>query len=199
MRRVLITAFDPFGGDEKNSSMMTLERLPEKVGETEIFKMIVPTVYDKCADFAWEKAKECGAEAILAMGQAGGRRGVSLEAAALNYALSDTPDNAGEKRRGVKLSENGENAYFSTLPIKNMTEAAKRAGYDAFISVSAGAFVCNSMLYFLLKAAEDEKSKIKCAFVHLPFAKEQGKDDYSLSVEKMADCVSIIINSMWEA
>lgn len=197
MKKILVTAFDPFGGEEINSSMEVLKALPEAADNIKTEKLVVPTVYFKCAADAWRAAKEAGADAILAMGQAGGRRAVAVEKRALNFANSETADNMGSIFRGVKLSETGKDEYFSTLPTEKMAEAAKCAGFDAYVSSDAGLFVCNSMLYSLLEMASGEDSGIRCAFVHLPYVKAQGKDAFSMETADAARCVWEMIKSIF--
>lgn len=197
MKSLLVTAFNPFGGDSTNSSMAVLEALPEKIGDIKTEKLLVPTVYNTCAEKAWQRAKEKGVAAILAMGQAGGRDAVTPEKKAVNMADAAMADNKGVVLNKAKLSEDGRDEYFSTLPVEKMAEAARRAGYVSYVSMSAGLFVCNSMLYGLLKRADDENSGIKCAFLHLPFAKEQGKDAFSMETRDLVRCVSEIIKSIF--
>ncbi len=186
--RILVTAFDPFGGDDTNSSLMVLNALKDKIGDVDITKLEIPTVYGDCAVKAWEKAKEIKADAILSLGQAGGRTKVSVEAIGINFACADLADNNGVKKDGEKLFDVGENALFSTLPVKEMAKTA-----EGYVSVSAGGFVCNSLLYTLLKNAKEENENIKAGFVHLPYAKTQGKEGFSMSLEKMVECVELMI------
>lgn len=190
---VLVTAFDPFGGMDTNSSLMVLESLGNKVGNIHIEKLVVPTVFNDCVSLAWDKAMEIGADAIVCMGQAGGRGCITLEVIGINYAFANICDNRGIKIEGEKLSDDGENAIFSTLPVKDMVNAVKNAGFDASLSVSAGGFVCNSLLYGLLKKAQDAKCDIKIGFVHLPYEKTQGKDGFAMNAEDMLLCVEKMI------
>lgn len=191
--KVLVTAFDPFGGMDTNSSLMVLEKLPDKIGNIELEKMVVPTVYKECARIAWERAVNIGADAILSMGQAGGRGAVTVEVIGINYAFATIGDNKGTVLDGEKLTHDGDDAIFSTMPVKAMVQSVKSAGFDASLSVSAGGFVCNSMLYSLLKNAKDFGKNIKVGFVHLPYEASQGKEGFSMSAEDMRICVEEMI------
>ncbi len=191
--KILVTAFDPFGGMDTNSSLMVLEKLPDKIGNIEIEKLVVPTVYKECAHIAWEKAVAIGADAILSMGQAGGRGSVTVEVIGINYAFATIGDNKGVKSDGEKLTPDGDDAIFSTMPVKDMVQCVKNAGFDASLSVSAGGFVCNSMLYCLLKNAKDCNRDIKVGFVHLPFEVSQGKEGFAMSADDMRICVEEMI------
>lgn len=194
--KVLVTAFDPFGGNDTNSSMMVLEILKDYVDDIEIKKLIIPTVYTKCASIVWEEAVRLGADAVLSLGQAGGRAGITVEVVGINYAYAGMKDNAGVMKNGEKLFENGADALFSTLPVKAMVEAAQRGGFRADLSLSAGGFVCNSLLYTLLRNAREEGSSLKVGFVHLPYETGQLKEGFSMDRADMALCVEEMIREI---
>lgn len=191
--KILVTAFDPFGGDSENSSLIVLNEMADSIDDIEIKKLIIPTVYNECARIVWEKAKEYDVDAILSLGQAGGRGSVTVEVIGINYAYAKIGDNNGVRITGEKLFDDKEAALFSTLPVKAMAEGAKDRGFNAELSVSAGGFVCNSLLYTLLKKAKDEKSKIRAGFVHLPYEEGQKKDGFSMKGSDMARCVEEMI------
>ena len=194
--KVLVTAFDPFGGDDTNSSMMTLERLGDELDGIIIKKLIIPTVFTEAARIVWDEAKKAEADVILSLGQAGGRSAVTVEVIGINYAYAKIEDNARVLKNGEKLFKEGEAAYFSTLPVKEMVESVKKCGFNAEISTSAGAFVCNSLLYTLLKNSKDENRDIKIGFVHLPYEIGQGKEYFSMKAEDMCLCVEEMIKTI---
>lgn len=194
--RVLVTAFDPFGGLDTNSSMKVLEKISDKVDDIEITKLIIPTVYNECARIAWEEAQRIDADVILSLGQAGGRSLITVEVIGINYAHAHLCDNAGVAVCGEKLFEDGEAALFSTLPVKAMVEGVKKCGFEADLSVSAGGFVCNSLLYTLLKNAKDAKSKVRVGFVHLPYEASQGSSGFCMQDSDMALCVEKMITEI---
>lgn len=194
--KILVTAFDPFGGMDTNSSMMVLEMLKDRVDDVEIKKLIIPTVYTESAHVAWEEAVRENVDAVLSLGMAGGRGCITVEVIGINYAHAKIGDNQGVKRCGEKLFEDGEAALFSTLPVKDMVESVKRCGFEADLSVSAGGFVCNSLLYTLLKNAKNEKKSIRVGFVHLPYEVSQGKESFSMKAEDMALCVEEMIKAI---
>lgn len=194
--RILVTAFDPFGGLDTNSSMMVLNELGDKIGDIKIKKLIIPTIYGECARIAWEEALAFDADAIVSLGQAGGRSAVTVEVIGINYACANVDDNAGVKITGERLCDDGKAAYFSTLPVKEMTQAAKACGFKADLSLSAGGFVCNSLLYTLLKNAHESGKAVLVGFVHLPYEASQGKDGFSMTKEDMAVCVEEMIKAI---
>lgn len=187
--KILITAFDPFGGLDTNSSMLTLEKINDNIDGITVDKMIIPTVYRESAQCVIEKTKQNRYDAVLCLGQAGGRRGITVEVIGINYALSQTEDNNKTQLNGEKLIIDGENALFSTMPVKTMVKAVSDEGFEASLSASAGAFVCNSLLYLLLES----NCADKIGFVHLPYATEQGQDGFSMNVIDMARCVEAMI------
>lgn len=187
--KILITAFDPFGGLDTNSSMLTLEKINDNIDGITVDKMIIPTVYRESAQCVIEKTKQNRYDAVLCLGQAGGRRGITVEVIGINYVLSQTEDNNKTQLNGEKLIIDGENALFSTMPVKAMVKAVSDEGFEASLSASAGAFVCNSLLYLLLES----NCADKIGFVHLPYATEQGQDGFSMNVIDMARCVEAMI------
>lgn len=194
--RILVTAFDPFGGADTNSSMLVLDSIPDSIGEIQIKKLIIPTVYGECARLAWEEAMHFNADAILSLGQAGGRSAVTVEVVGINYACASMADNKGVKKCGEKLFEGGKAACFSSLPVEKMVELAKNGGFKADLSLSAGGFVCNSLLYTLLKNADEAENGVLVGFVHLPYEKDQHKDGFSMAKEEMARCVEEMIKAI---
>ncbi|MBQ6796043.1 MAG: pyroglutamyl-peptidase I [Clostridia bacterium] len=194
--RILVTAFDPFGGDDTNSSMLTLECIKDKIDDIEIKKIVIPTEYTECARIAWDEAVKFNADAILSLGQAGGRGAVTVEVIGINYAHAEMKDNRGVMKTGERLFENGEAAFYSTLPVGKMVERAQKGGFKANLSVSAGGFVCNSLLYTLLKNAKDEGRNIRVGFVHLPYEEGQGKSGFSMKSSDMALCVEEMIKAI---
>ena len=187
--KILVTAFDPFGGFDANSSMMTLEKIKDNIDGITVEKMIIPTVYRESAECVIKKTKLEGYDAVLCLGQAGGRRGITVEVIGINYALSQTEDNNKTRLNGEKLLSKGENALFSTMPVKAMVRAVIDEGFEASLSASAGAFVCNSLLYLLLES----NCADKIGFVHLPYATEQGQDGFYMNAVDMARCVEKMI------
>lgn len=196
MDNILITAFDPFGTDETNSSEIVLNLLPQMVDGVIINKMVVPTVYKDCADLAYERAVQSDSFAVIALGQAGRSESIRIETVGINYALAELRDNKGSVLYGERLFENGENAYFSNLPVKMMAESISKIGFASTLSCSAGGFVCNSMLYTLLKKIHENNKSIMCGFIHLPYADIQGKDCFSMKGEDMAQCVTEAIKTV---
>ena len=181
MKKLLITGFDPFGGASVNPSWMAVERLPEQVGEYTLYKLQIPTVFGKAARVVLEKAAEFEPDVIICVGQAGGRASVTPERIGVNIRDARICDNEGNQPRGAFVADNGPAAYFSTLPVMAMAEAMEKAGISATVSNSAGAFVCNDVLYSLLHHYAG--TAVRVGFVHVPYVPEQAEP--SMPLEKI--------------
>ena len=171
MKKLLITGFDPFGGESINPSWEAVKLLPDIVGDYEIHKMEIPTVFYKAFEMISKKAEEIKPDVIIAVGQAGGRKEITPERVGIKLMDASIPDNEGNKINDKAIIENGENAYFTTLNVKKMVEAIKEAGLPASVSLSAGAFVCNNVLYLLLDKYKG--TNVKAGFIHVPFIPSQ--------------------------
>lgn len=174
MKKLLVTGFDPFGGEAVNPSWEAVQRLPERVGDYEIRTLQLPTVFGLAAQKVLELAEQFQPDAILCVGQAGGRNGISVELLGINLREARIPDNEGNQPQNVPVVENGPAAYFSTLPVRSMVSAVNKAGIPAVLSYSAGAFVCNDLLYTLLHRYAGTQTLV--GFIHVPFLPEQAKD-----------------------
>ena len=165
---ILITAFDPFGGAGTNASLEVLSALPEEIGGAAVRKLAVPTVFGLSARLAGEELDRCCADAVICLGQAEGREAITPERVAINVMDARIPDNAGTKPVDQPVEPGGPAACFSTLPIRVMTEAMETAGAPATISNTAGTFVCNSLMYSMLRKTMGMARAVPCGFIHIP-------------------------------
>ena len=179
MARLLITGFDPFGGAQINPAWEAVKKLPDRVGEYELHKLEIPTVFGKAAERVLEKTKEIQPDVILCVGQAGGRAAVTPERIAVNIRDAKIPDNAGNVPVGEFVDSTGPAAIFATVPVMKMAEAICAAGLPGAVSNSAGAFVCNDTLYLLLRHYEE--TAVKVGFIHVPYLPEQGSPSLPLA------------------
>ncbi len=171
MKRLLITGFDPFDGAAVNPSWEAVKCLPDAVGDWMLAKLEVPTVYGIAGETVLATAMALCPDAILCVGQAGGRPDVTPEVVGINLRESEKADNHGRVAKNEPVIDGGETAYFATLPVRSMVAAIKEAGLSASLSYSAGAFVCNDLLYTLLYHYQD--SAVQVGFVHVPYLPEQ--------------------------
>lgn len=174
MKKLLMCGFEPFGGENINPSWTAVSQIADEVGEFKIYKLLLPVVFGEAAEIAINKAEEIAADAVLCIGQAGGRSAITPELVGINLRYAKIPDNAGNKPCDEPIIKGGPDAYFSTLPVRRMVEAIKAVGVMADVSYSAGAYVCNDLLYTLL--SHFEGSEVRVGFVHIPYSPEQKKE-----------------------
>ena len=172
MKKLLITGFQPFGGADANPSWLAVQALPDVVGEYELCKLEIPVVFGEAAAVVLAKAKEIRADLVIAVGMAGGRESVTPERIAVNIRDARIPDNAGNQPRGAFVAADGPAAYFATLPVENMACAMEQAGIKATVSNSAGAYVCNDVMYSLLH--DYAGTQVRTGFIHVPYIPGQG-------------------------
>jgi pyroglutamyl-peptidase len=173
--KVLVTAFDPFGGDVVNPALEAVKLLPEKIDDLELVKLEVPTVFRKCIDKLVAAIEKEQPDVVLCVGQAGGRFDVTPERVAINVDDARIPDNEGNQPVGPVYGD-GPAAYFATLPIKAMVKRIRDAGLPSSISNTAGTFVCNHIMYGLLYHLDKRFPHIRGGFVHVPFIPGQVVD-----------------------
>lgn len=192
--KILITAFEPFGGEKVNPALEAMKLLPDKIGEAQILKLELPTVFKKSIEKVWQHIDEYEPDIVISLGQAGGRACISIERVAINIDDTTMADNEGNMPVDQPIFKDGENAYFSNLPIKNMVEDIKKAGIPANISNTAGTYVCNHVMYGILYKIHKERLNIKAGFIHVPFIPEQvvnKPEKPSMSLENIVKAVEI--------
>ena len=193
MKKLLITGFEPFGGESINPSWEAVLRLPDEIGDYALTKLCIPVVFGKATQKVVEMAKEVCPDAIVCIGQAGGRYGVTPEMVGINLRHATIPDNENNQPMDEPIVENGANAFFSTLPVRKIATAIKEQGIPSQVSYSAGAYVCNDVLYTLLSQFENTKTKV--GFIHVPYSDEQNKQP-SLSLDNIVKALTVAIEVM---
>ena len=178
MRRLLITGFDPFGGQSVNPAWQAVRQLPDTVGDFTLCKLEIPTVFEKAAGTVLAKAVEFRPHVILCVGLAGGREAVTPERIAVNIRDARIPDNEGNQPTGEFVRPHGPAAYFATVPVKEMAQAIRDAQLPGSVSNSAGAFVCNDTLYLMLHHFAGTETKV--GFIHVPRTPEMGPPSLEL-------------------
>ena len=173
MKKLFITGFEPFGGESINPSWEAVLRLPDIIGEYTLTKLCIPVVFEKSAEILIKKAEELRPDVILCIGQAGGRDAITPEMVGINLRYASIPDNQGNQPKDEPIISNGENAYFSTLPVRKIAETIHTGGVPSKVSYSAGAYVCNDVLYSLLAHFKDSQTRV--GFIHIPYCTEQNK------------------------
>ena len=145
--KILVTGFDPFGGEKVNPAYEAVKLLPDTIHGAEIIKLEIPTVFSKCGPSVEEGIRQHQPDVVLNVGQAGGRASITIEKVAINFADARIPDNQGEQPVDELLQSDGENAYFASLPVKAMMQNVREHGLPCSISYTAGTYVCNAVMY----------------------------------------------------
>ena len=171
--KVLLTAFDPFGGDVVNPAQEAVEAVASEVAGAQVVKCVVPTVFGKSIETVYEAMKREQPDVTFCIGQAGGRVGLTPERVAINLNDARIPDNEGQQPLDTRIFEDGETAYFTSLPAKAMVAKIKEAGVPASVSYTAGTFVCNHLMYGVLYHIAKEFPGMRGGFMHVPFLHEQ--------------------------
>lgn len=198
--KVLITGFDPFGGEKVNPAYEAVKLLPDTIAGAEIIKLEIPTVFSKSGPAVEAGIQEHNPDVVINVGQAGGRSCVTIEKVAINLADARIPDNAGEQPVDEKLQEDGETAYFATIPVKAIVQNIREHGIPCHVSYTAGTYVCNCVMYNVLYMAATKYPNIRAGFIHVPFAAEQVVDKAngvaSMSLEMIAKSLEYAIEAV---
>ena len=187
--KVLVTGFDPFGGEKLNPALEAIKSLPSEIQGAEVRWLEVPTVFYKSAKILEEEIRIYQPDIVLCIGQAGGRKGLTPERVAINQDDARIQDNEGNQPIDRPIQLDGPPAYFSSLPIKAMVQAIKEEGLPASVSNTAGTFVCNHLMYQVLYLVEKEFPTIKAGFLHIPYMMEQVIDKPNTPAMDLVDIV----------
>lgn len=174
-KTLLLTAFEPFGGEARNAALDAVSRVPETLGGLRIVKLTAPTVFGGSVDAVTEAVKRLRPDAVLMVGQAGARSVLTPERSAVNRMDARIPDNAGNQPTGRPIMPDGPAFYESTLPVDAMLRAIRAAGVPAEASCDAGRFVCNQLFYGVRHYLEENKLPIPAGFLHVPRSEEQAE------------------------
>ena len=189
---LLITCFEPFGGRWRNASQDAVAALPDAIGGFELRKRCLPVVFGAAGEQAIEAIAGLSPHAVICVGEAGGRTAITPEMVAINLRHARIPDNAGNAPQDEPVRANGENALFSTLPVRAMAAAINAAGIPAEVSYSAGAYVCNDTMYAVLDHLRG--TEVPAGFIHVPagdaLAAEQLAAGLEAAIETLSDKMS---------
>jgi len=195
----LVTGFEPFAGEEVNPSQEIARALDgASIAGHRIVGATLPTEFARALPALEALLAEHTPDLVLALGQAGGREGISLERVAVNLIDARIADNNGAQPVDVAVAADGPNAYFSTLPIKAMLARLQEARIPAGISHTAGTFVCNQVFYGLAHALATRHSGVRGGFVHVPYLPQQAQRHAgapSLPLDAMVEAVRLCLET----
>lgn len=199
--KILITGFDPFGGESINPALEAVKKLPDTILDQEIIKIEIPTVFRKSLEKIEENIQKHNPDVVISIGQAGGRFGITPERVAINIDDARIKDNDGNQPIDISIYEDGEAAYFSSLPIKAMVKEMNDNGIPASVSNTAGTFVCNHVMYGVLYLIDKKYPNIRGGFIHVPYIPSQvttKPNTPSLSIDDIAKGLELSIKAIIE-
>jgi pyroglutamyl-peptidase len=191
---VLVTGFDPFGGDALNPSWLAAQALHgRQVAGHRIVAAQMPTVFGTALAVLRAQLAQHRPALVVATGQAGGRAALSLERVAINVNDARIADNALAQPVDTPVVDGGPAAYFSSLPIKAMLAALQQEGIRSEVSQTAGTFVCNHLFYGLMHelATQPALRGTRGGFIHLPWLPQQGQP--SMRLEEIVQGLKLAI------
>lgn len=173
MKTVLLTGFEPFGGERVNPSAEIVGRLHgEVLVRHQVQSAVLPCVFGAAVEELRRHIRVTKPALVICVGQAGGRAEITPERVAINVDDARIADNAGAQPVDVPIVRGGPAAYFSTLPIKAIVAALREAKIPAAVSQTAGTFVCNHVFYGLMRTLR-QRPGVRGGFIHVPFLPAQ--------------------------
>ena len=173
-KMILVTGFEAFGGERLNPTQILLERLPGSIGGCEIRTKLLPVEFMRAREQAFLEYDRLLPDAVIMLGQAGGRSAVTPESTGKNIMDASIPDNAGYMPKNVPVTENGAETLRSTLDIEKIISAVSACGIPCEQSDDAGKYVCNCLLYGML---DHNRGIVPTGFIHVPYIREQGHEE----------------------
>lgn len=193
-----MTGFEPFGGYKDNPSADVAEALDGRaVGGDTVRSAILPVHHASAAAAVARLVEDVAPSAIVHLGLAGGRARLALERVAVNVMDFEIADNAGYRATGEPCVPGGPAAYFSTLPLEAMRQALTAEGVPAYLSSTAGTYLCNQTFYTTRHLLESRGARTPAGFIHLPLSPAMvvasGLDQPSMDVPLMIRAVEIAL------
>jgi pyroglutamyl-peptidase len=187
--KVLITGFAPFNNEKINPSYEAVKLISDMIDDIIVEKLEVPVSFNNAFKTVLNKIKDTDYDAVILVGQAGGRSMITLEKVAINYRYATIPDNDGASFNHESIIEDGMDAYFTTLPIVKMVDKLKENDIKASISFTAGTYVCNDLMYRVINYFKENNKNTKAGFIHVPYIKEQVENKENMPYMELNDIV----------
>lgn len=171
--KILVTGFEPFGGEKINPSIEAVKRLPDNIGGAEIIKMEIPTVRWKTLKKIDQAVEKYNPDVIISVGQAGGRSDINVERIGINVDDFRIEDNEGNQPCDEPINEAGPDGYFLNVPVKAMVDNIRKHQIPASVSNTAGTYVCNHVAYGTRRMIETKYPGKRSGFIHIPYLPQQ--------------------------
>ena len=199
--KILVSGFDPIGGEKMNPAIESVKLLPDEIKGANISKVEIPTVARKSLKKLEEVIEIEKPDVVLSVGQAGGRTDISVERVGINMDDFRIKDNEGNQPIDEKIAKDGPDAYLVTIPIKAMVQKMIENKIPASVSNTAGTFVCNHVCYGMAHLASTKYPNMRTGFIHIPFLPEQVVDKRnmpSMPLEMIAKGLEYAIEAIVE-
>ncbi|MCP8617836.1 pyroglutamyl-peptidase I [Salirhabdus salicampi] len=201
--KVLVSGFEPFGEMNINPTQQLVEKIAEVEFEgVDVKTVLLPVNYDECVEKITKKIEKVNPDIVISCGLFAGRTAITPERIGINVkdtmAEDPIPDNKGTKPVDVPVVKNGPDGLFSTIPNRQIVEQLQQEAIPAFISNTAGTYICNNTLYGVLHYIQTNKLKVKAGFVHFPASTEMGIEKPTLPtlpMETMIKGLEVIIRT----
>ena len=203
LKTVLLTGFEPFGGESINPSWQAVKKLHgQTLNDHEIKCVELPCEFGRSLEYLYQTIEKHQPSLVLCIGQAGGRSHISIERIAINIDDARIADNAGNQPVDTPIIDNAPAAYFAKLPIKTMFIGLVEAGIPAEVSNTAGTYVCNhvmfGLLHYIARHFGENDESIRGGFIHIPFLPEQATHHGgapSMSQTTVVDALKLLIKN----
>ncbi len=199
--KILVSGFDPFGGEKINPAIEAVKLLPDEISGAKIIKVEIPTVRIKSLQKLEEVIEKEKPDVVLNIGQAGGRTDITVERVGINVDDFRIKDNEGNMPIDEKIKEDGADAYLVKVPIKAMVKKMLENNIPASVSNTAGTFVCNHVCYAMAYLAQTKYKNMKTGFIHIPFLPQQvlnKKNTASMPLETIVKGLTYAIEAVVE-
>jgi len=193
--KIIVTGFGQFLENETNPTKEIINMLPQKTGDKEIFPVELPVVFDECFLKLKSYIDDLKPDVIVMLGLAGGRLAITPERVAINIKDANGPDNNGYQPKDEVIVQGGKEAYFSTLPIREIEKELKESNIPVLVSNSAGLYVCNNIMYHVLNYIDNNDLNCLAGFIHVPYMTENKPkaNVFSLPLDEIYTAIMKII------
>lgn len=204
-KTVALTGFEPFADFRVNPSWEAAKELDGKIVSSFTIKSFrIPLVYQEIKPAITRIVDRENPAIIISLGQSYHPL-ISLEKVAINLAdltESTTLYNCKTRPQDETLEKQALNAYFSTLPLREILRDLRKNHIPTEISYNAGTFGCNQIFFHLMHKINSEGSKALAGFIHVPCLpsqaaqlRKQGRRIPSMSQGTITNALEIAIKT----
>lgn len=172
--KILITGFEPFGGEKINPSEKIVKKIvKENFQGIKLHSLLLPVSFQESKDKLDEFYSSNEIDITIHVGQAGGATAITIERLGVNVMDSTNPDNDDVTKDDERIVERARDAYMTKIDVKRLVEWLNKKKIPTVLSYTAGQYICNEVYYYSLYHSEKHKNPKHALFIHLPFLPEQ--------------------------